>query len=475
MQALELQPQLFKALDKLKFTDATEVQSKAIPVALQGKDLIVSAKTGSGKTAAFILPMLNRFLGEHKPNGSTRGLILLPTRELAMQTQKAFEALAGFTQIKCGLIMGGEAYNHQVATLRRNPEVIIATPGRLVNHIEKGNVDFSDLEFLVLDEADRMLDMGFADDMLTITRKCNKDRQNFLFSATLKHQGFRLISEEFKNPVRIEVDHLTHGHSQIVQQIVLADNDKHKENLVAAIIAEEDAKRVFVFCNTRLQAQKVSNILTSKKMVAAYIHGEVSQSDRKQVMNRFRDGKIQVLVATDVAARGLDIDDIDLVINYTVAHCGDDHVHRVGRTGRAGKEGKAVTLVSELEWNNMSSIERYLKIRFEPRKIKSLVANYTGPKQLKASGKAVGPKKKKMDKATIKAKKKTIEKKAKKISRVLNKTTDMQFQSSPTSTKPTSTKSTSTKSTSTKSTSTKSTSATSKTHGDGFGVFQKRK
>jgi len=451
IQDLNLKPQLFKALDKLKFTDATEVQSRAIPQVLRGKDIIVSAKTGSGKTAAFILPMLNHFLNENKPNGSTRGLILLPTRELAMQTQKAFEKLAGFTQIKCGLIMGGEAYNHQVATLRRNPEVIIATPGRLVNHIEKGNVDFSDLEFLVLDEADRMLDMGFAEDMLTITKRCNKDRQNLLFSATLKHQGFWRISKEFKDPARIEVDNFTHGHSQIVQQIVLADNDKHKENLVAAIIAEEGAKRVFVFCNTRLQAQKVSNVLTSKKIVTAYIHGEVSQSDRKQVMNRFRDGKIQVLVATDVAARGLDIDDIDLVVNYTIAHSGDDHVHRVGRTGRAGKAGKAVTLVGALEWNQMSSIERYLKIRFEPRKIKGFVAHYTGPKNVKASGKAVGPKKKKVDKATIKAKKKITEKKAKKTSREQHKVAEKSSHGLPKNSKPKS------------------------SLGDGFGVFKKKK
>lgn len=355
---------------------------------------MVSAKTGSGKTAAFLLPMLDQMLRVKIPAGGTRGLILLPTRELALQTVKTFEALAKFTPIKCGIIIGGEAYKYQIASLRKNPEVIVATPGRLVEHIEKGSIDFEDLEFLVLDEADRMLDMGFTEEMNKIANSCKAQRQNLLFSATLKHRGFGHIRSILNNPVSIEVDSFKEGHSQITQQMILADDDNHKQKLICALVEEEQAEKVFVFCKTRAQCAEVGQHLAKTELKVGYLHGEIAQSDRKQVLNRFRDGKLQVLVATDVAARGLDVTDVDLVINYTVAHSGDDHVHRVGRTGRAGKQGKAVMLVDRVDWNKNSSIERYLKIRFEHRAIKGLKADYKGPNKVKKSGKAAGASKK---------------------------------------------------------------------------------
>jgi len=355
---------------------------------------MVSAKTGSGKTAAFLLPMLDRMLRIDLPRSGTRGLILLPTRELALQTVKTFEKLAKFTPIKCGIVIGGEAFKHQIASLRRNPEVIIATPGRLVEHLEKGSIDFDDLEFLVLDEADRMLDMGFSEDMNKIARSCKEQRQNLLFSATLNHRNFGRIESILDNPVSIEVDSFKEGHSQITQQMILADNDDHKIKVILALLEEEQAERVFVFCKTRAQCTAVGQHLAQTELKVGYLHGDIPQSDRKQVLNRFRDGKLQVLVATDVAARGLDVSDVDLVINYTVAHSGDDHVHRIGRTGRAGKQGKAVMLVDHIDWNKNSSIERYLKIRFEQRSMKGLKAVYSGPDKVKKSGKAVGTKKK---------------------------------------------------------------------------------
>jgi ATP-dependent RNA helicase SrmB len=392
---LPLHKQLFKALDVLGFSQATEVQSSAIPPILEGRDVMVSAKTGSGKTAAFLLPMLDRMLRIDLPLGGTRGLILLPTRELALQTVKTFEKVAKFTYIKCGIVIGGEAFKHQIASLRKNPEVLIATPGRLVEHIDRGSIDFDDLEFLVLDEADRMLDMGFAEDMYKIASSCKGQRQNLLFSATLKHRNFGRIQDILNNPVSIEIDSFKEGHSQITQQMILADDDDHKQKLIIALVEEEKPEKVFVFCKTRAQCTAVGQHLAETEVKVGYLHGEIPQSDRKQVLNRFRDGKLQVLVATDVAARGLDVPEVDLVINYTVAHSGDDHVHRVGRTGRAGRQGKAVTLVDRVDWNKNSSIERYLKIRFEQRSIKGLKADYTGPGKLKKSGKAVGAKKKK--------------------------------------------------------------------------------
>ena len=405
LQDLPLHKQLHKALEKLGFTEATAVQEQAIPPTLAGKDLMVSAQTGSGKTAAFLLPILHRMLTHDALKSGTRVLILLPTRELALQTQKHFEQLAKFTYIKSGLIIGGEAFKHQVATLRKNPEVLIATPGRLVEHIERGTPDFHDLEVLVLDEADRMLDMGFAIDMYTIAESCNKQRQNLLFSATLKHKELGRIKATFKDPEFIEVDSHRQQHQHITQQLILADDKKHKEALVAALLTEEQARKVFIFCKTRIQCQQLSNVLKYKKFKVNCIHGEIPQSERKQIMNQFRQGSIQVLVATDLAARGLDINDVDLVINFSIAQSGDDHVHRVGRTGRAGQEGKAIILIDSNEWNQMSSIERYLKIRFEHRIIAGLKAKYSGPKNIKKSGKAAGSKKKKNDLKKLSSKK----------------------------------------------------------------------
>jgi superfamily II DNA/RNA helicase len=395
LKELALHKQLQKSLDKLGFTAATTVQQQAIPAALSGKDLLVSAPTGSGKTAAFLLPILQRFLIHPAPNSSTRALVLLPTRELALQTQKTLQQLAAFTPIKCGLIIGGEAFKHQVATLRKNPEVLIATPGRLVEHIEKGTHDFSDLEVMVLDEADRMLDMGFAMDMKTIADSCNKQRQNLLFSATLKHRGLGSISRTFNDPVSIVVGSLGEEHPDICQQLILADDQKHKEQLVLALLAEEQAAKVLIFCKTRRECEQLSNLLRYKQCKARYIHGDLLQNERKQVMNQFRQGALDVLVATDVAARGLDIESVTLVINFSVAQSGDEHLHRIGRTGRAGQQGKAITLIDANEWNQASSIERYLKFRFEHRVINGLKANYTGPKKIKKSGKAAGVKKKK--------------------------------------------------------------------------------
>lgn len=390
---LPLDKRLHRALEKQGFSEATEVQTKAIPAALAGRDVMVSAKTGSGKTAAFVLPMLNRLLASEAKNSGTRALILLPTRELALQTQKAFKQFAAFTHIKSGLIIGGEAFKYQIVTFRKNPEVLIATPGRLVDHIQKGSPDFSDLEVLILDEADRMLDMGFAEDMNIIAKACKPGCQNLLFSATLEHRAISDIKNILNDPVSIVIDSHRQGHSQIVQQKVLADDPAHKEKLVTSLIKEEQASKVFVFCNTREQCQQLGISLNRGDLKADFIHGEISQSERKQVLNRFRDDKLTVLVATDVAARGLDVSNVTLVINFTVPQNGDDHVHRIGRTGRAGQVGKAITLVSANEWNLQSSIERYLKVRLSIRKVKGLEGSYTGPKKLKKSGKAAGTKK----------------------------------------------------------------------------------
>lgn len=391
---LALHERVQKALTELGFDKATPVQEKTLPLAMAGKDLMVSAETGSGKTAAFLLPMLNHMHSHPAPRSATRALILVPTRELALQVIQACEKLAQYTYIKAGLIMGGEDFRHQINTLRKNPEILIATPGRLIEHMENSNHDFSDLEYLVLDEADRMLDMGFGADVLTITNDCRKERQTLLFSATLTGNQLGKMAEEVLNdPTRITLKTARDKHENIHQQILLADDMAHKEKLLIWLLKNETYEKALIFTNTRSQANTFIGKIRVKGLRAGILHGDMDQRERKQVMRLLTDGAINILIATDVAARGLDIKGVQLVINLEMARNGDDYVHRIGRTGRGGEQGLAISLIGPDEWNRMSSIERYLKLRFEKRTIKELIGSYKGPKKLKSSGKAAGKKK----------------------------------------------------------------------------------
>ncbi len=391
---LALHERLLKALDKQGFEKPTPVQTEAVPAALKGQDLQVSAETGSGKTAAFLLPLLNRMLVDAAPNTATRALILVPTRELARQVLKHCTDLMSFTHLKAGLITGGADLKYQRAVLRKNPEILIATPGRLVEHLSQNSADLSDLEILVLDEADRMLDLGFSEDMLKITEACTADHQTLLFSATLHHKGVAEVARKVLNDAAvITLNRVQDGHSGIHQQIVLADGIKHKKQLMVRLLEKENFQKALVFTNTRDMAGQLGGLLSYHNIRAAVLHGEMEQIERNRVMDLLRRGHIDVLVATDVAARGLDVKGIELVINFDMARKGDDHVHRVGRTGRAGEQGLAISLISQSEWNLMASIERYLKLNFERRDVPGLEGVWKGPKKLKASGKAAGTRK----------------------------------------------------------------------------------
>ncbi|KEQ19567.1 DEAD/DEAH box helicase [Endozoicomonas numazuensis] len=394
---LALHERLQKALTERDFSEATPVQAAVIPKALDGKDLMVSSETGSGKTAAFLLPALNHFQNNPAPRSSTRMLILVPTRELARQVMEETESLAQFTHLTAGLITGGDQFRHQVNTLRKNPEVLIATPGRLLEHMENNNTDFSDLEYLILDEADRMLDFGFSPDMLKIASECRQERQTMLFSATLQQKGMgELISLVLNQPESLTLNTARDKHENIHQQIMLADDQKHKEKLTRWLLENESFDKAIVFSNTRNYADQLCAFLRYSDLKAGVLHGEMDHKERKKMMAMLASGQINILVATDVAARGLDIKGIDLVINFDMARNGDDYVHRIGRTGRAGEKGLAISLIGPNEWNLMSGIERYLKTRFEKRSIKELRGSWKGPKKLKASGKAAGSKKKKV-------------------------------------------------------------------------------
>lgn len=400
-----LHERLLKAVAELNFDEPTPVQVAAIPPALEGRDLRVIAQTGSGKTAAFVLPLLNGLMGDPQPRVRIRALILLPTRELAQQTLKEVERFSQFTFIKSGLVTGGEDFKVQAALLRKVPDILIATPGRLIEHLDGGKLDLSEVEVLVLDEADRMLDMGFSEDVQRIIGCCEARRQTLLFSATSGGAALReMVAQVLRDPLHLRLNAVGELSEGIRQQIVTADDTAHKERLVAWLLTHETYRKAIVFTNTRAQAERLSGLLIAQAFKVFVLHGEKDQKDRKLAIERLRQGAVKILVATDVAARGLDVEGLDLVINFDMPRSGDDYVHRVGRTGRAGAEGLAVSLICHTDWNLMSSIERYLKQQFERRVIKELKGSYSGPKKVKASGKAAGTKKKKLDKKTDKAK-----------------------------------------------------------------------
>ncbi len=392
----DLDKRLLKAVDKLGFEKPTPVQIATIPQALAHKDLLVSSETGSGKTAAFLLPTLHQMLAKAAPETGSRMLILLPTRELARQVMKHFKQLAAFTHLKFALICGGETFKFQRAMFRKNPEVIIATPGRLLEHIEHGTPDFEALEFLILDEADRMLDMGLSEDVLKIVSCCNVDRQTLLFSATLNHRGLsKMMAGMLREPEAIRLNSVRDRHQNIRQQIIVADDSLHKGRLTDWLLSNETFDKAMIFTNTRIQADKLGSYLRSRGQRMGVLHGDLEQDERNRIMQLLRQGIINVLVATDVAARGIDVKGVDLVINFDMARSGKEHVHRIGRTGRAGEEGLAICLISPQEWNLMSSVGRYLRIDFEQRAIESQLGKYKGPHKVKASGKAAGTKKEK--------------------------------------------------------------------------------
>ena len=338
-------------------------------------------------------------------NSGTLGLILVPTRELARQVLKHCRQLLAKSPLEAQAITGGADFKYQKSLLRKNPEILIATPGRLLEHCEKGSADLRSLQTLVLDEADRMLDMGFREDVLKIAAYCSPARQVLMLSATLRAQrtgrrrqgaaqGSARGCHWTGTPAAQQYFPPTHPGRQPGAQGQTA----------GSAAAAGGYQRALVFANKRIRAKRLAGLLDYHKLRCDCLHGEMSTEERKRVMTRFNDGKLDILCASDVAARGLDVKDIDLVVNYDMPHSGDDYLHRTGRTGRAGAHGLAVSLVNASEWNLMISIQRYLKLEFEPRKLAGLKARYSGPKKTKSSGKAAGKKKKSGKSSTEKSK-----------------------------------------------------------------------
>ena len=351
---LGLHQMLLSRCDSLGYVTPTPIQEQAIPLVLQGTDLIACAETGTGKTAAFLLPILQKLI-ENKPKG-TAVLVLAPTRELANQTEQACRDLAP-KNIKCAILIGGAGYRKQEEALRRGADIIVATPGRLVDFMEQGLINFSKLHTLVLDEADRMLDMGFLPAIKRILKTLPAKRQTLFFSATMSSDIEKIAYSMMLEPEFIEVNKRGKV-TDLVQQSVYPVAAASKTVLLLDLLEREKFERVLVFTRTKRGADKLSHLLEARSHKSNRIHGDRSQSQREAALRSFKSGKTRVLVATDVAARGIDIDSVSHVINYDIPEVPEDYVHRIGRTGRAGNKGRAITLVTAGEEHTMRAIER---------------------------------------------------------------------------------------------------------------------
>jgi len=344
------------------------------------------------------LPTLNRLLTTQRKSEGVRALILLPTRELAQQVLTQCQSLMTHTNLTVCLVTGGgESIEQQTEGLLQDPNIVVATTGRLLEHIQLGTVDLSPLDILVLDEADKMLDMGFSDDVLSIAQTCHVDRQTLLFSATLNNKWLPSIIKKMMNePDELNITPEKLAPSNIREQLILADDKQHKLQLALWLLTHETYDKAILFTNSRDQADWLCSALTSQRQRAAVLHGDIESAKRIRVMTLLREGRINILVATDIASRGLDISGVDLIINFDMPKRGDIYTHRIGRSGRETREGLAITLVGPIEWNLKASVERYLKRKFGSRTISGLKANYTGPKKLKSSGQSAKKKKKKV-------------------------------------------------------------------------------
>ncbi|HEX7047736.1 MAG TPA: DEAD/DEAH box helicase [Gammaproteobacteria bacterium] len=359
---LGLSAALLRAVAEQGYTQATPVQSQAIPVILKGGDLMAAAQTGTGKTAGFTLPLLQRLNATPQKEGRkrVRALILTPTRELAMQVDESVKTYGKYQMMKSFPIFGGVNINPQTSALRRGVEILVATPGRLLDHVEQRNVDLSQVEILVLDEADRMLDMGFIRDIRKVLALLPKRRQNLLFSATFSDDIRKLAHGLLDSPTMVEVARRNTAAETVAQVVHPVDRNRKRE-LLSFLIGSKNWKQVLVFTRTKHGANRLAEQLETDGLRSAAIHGNKSQGARTKALADFKAGRVRVLVATDIAARGLDIDQLPHVVNYELPNVPEDYVHRIGRTGRAGKEGEAMSLVCVDELKLLKDIEKVLK------------------------------------------------------------------------------------------------------------------
>lgn len=378
----ELNDNILDALETMRFEDCTPIQEKAIPPLLEGRDLIGVAQTGTGKTAAFLLPVINRLTEGNYPEDRINCLIMAPTRELAKQIDEQLEGFSYFVPVSSLAVYGGNdgpQFAQQKQGLKSGADIIIATPGRLISHLSLGYVDLSHVSFFILDEADRMLDMGFFDDIMQIASHLPKERQTIMFSATMPDKIKKLAKNILRDPAYIQIA-VSKPAENIVQQCVLC-YEPEKVRVVKKIFSDSTmAERALIFASSKQKVKDLCHTLRQMKYEVAEMHSDLDQSKRDEVMHNYKTGKIKLLVATDIVARGIDIDDIKLVMNYDVPREGEEYVHRIGRTARAGNEGRAITLVNDKDRVRWNRIEKFLgkkieRLTFEDDETKSIIGS----------------------------------------------------------------------------------------------------
>jgi ATP-dependent RNA helicase RhlE len=375
---LGLAPTILDGVRAAGYIEPTPIQLRAIPLVLAGRDVIGSAQTGTGKTAAFALPILSK-LGQHSPESrfaGPRALILEPTRELAAQVETAFRDYARFTNLKITVVYGGVGYGRQNDELRVGTDIVVATPGRLLDHLGQGTVRLDKVQFLVLDEADRMLDMGFLPDVRRIIEKCPRQRHTSLFSATIPLQIETLIQWAMKSPETIEIG-ARQSPAETVKHVIYPVADSQKTDLLLELLKRVNYNSVLVFCRTKHGADRIAHTLKRANHAVAVLHSNRTQREREQALRGFREGRYEVLVATDIAARGLDIADVSHVINYDVPQHAEDYVHRIGRTGRAEATGDAFTIMTAEDASHVFAIERFISKKIERVKLENFDYRYT--------------------------------------------------------------------------------------------------
>ncbi len=374
---LNLNPSILKAITESGYTEPTPIQEQAIPEVINGHDLMASAQTGSGKTAAFILPALNRLATPSAmPGKGPRVLVLTPTRELAQQVCDAATKYGKNMRFKIISILGGMPYPVQNRLLSSHVDILVATPGRLIDHLERGRIDFSRLEMLILDEADRMLDMGFVDDVERIAAATPATRQTLLFSATLEGVVGNLASRLLKSPKRINVSAAKDKHENIEQRMMFADDVAHKNKMLSHLLTDTEVNQALVFTATKRDADGLADQLSAQGHSVAALHGDMSQRERNRTLLNMRNGNVRILVATDVAARGLDVRGISHVINFDLPKFAEDYVHRIGRTGRGGSSGIAISFASNRDAQLLKRIERYTEQSIKMHTIEGLEPKY---------------------------------------------------------------------------------------------------
>jgi ATP-dependent RNA helicase RhlE len=369
---LDLSPKVLEGVRAAGYTDPTPIQLRAIPIVMEGRDLIGCAQTGTGKTAAFALPILSR-LGQH---GALRSLVLEPTRELAAQVETAIRDYGRFTNLRTTVVFGGTGYGRQDETLRKGVDILVATPGRLLDQMQRGMIRLDKIEILVLDEADRMLDMGFMPDVRRILERCPRTRQTMLFSATIPPEIEQLCKWAMRTPETIEIGQRRAPAETVTHALYPVASDQ-KQELLEELLRRTEYNQVLIFCRTKDRADRVARKLHQEGHAVAVLHSNRTQREREQALNGFRNGRYEVMVATDIAARGIDVEQISHVINFDVPHHPEDYVHRIGRTGRALAAGDAFTIVIAEDLQDIAAIEHFIGQKIPRVKLEGFPYKYT--------------------------------------------------------------------------------------------------